>query len=65
MTQRLKERRHLKAFLNSQCSHLKRNLGVPVVAQQVKKPMSIYEDAGLILGLTQWVKDLVLLQAVV
>ena len=35
--------------------------GVPIVAQQVTNPMSIHEDAGLIPGLTQWVKDLALL----
>ena len=35
----------------------------PVVAQQVKNPTSIHEDVGLIPGLTQWVKDLALLQA--
>ena len=29
---------------------------VSVVAQQVKNPISIHEDAGSILGLTQWVK---------
>ena len=34
---------------------------VPVVAQQVKNPTNIHENAGLILGLAQWVKDLVLL----
>ena len=34
--------------------------GVPVVAQQVKNLASIHEDASSILGLTQWVKDLVL-----
>ena len=37
-------------------------LGVPIVAQQVRNPTSTYEDAGPIPGLTQWVKDLMLLQ---
>ena len=32
-----------------------------MVAQWVKNHHSVHEDAGLILGLTQWVKDLVLL----
>ena len=36
-------------------------LGAPVVAQQVKNPTSVYEDEGLIPGLTQWVKDQALL----
>ena len=39
--------------------------GVPVGAQQVKNPTSIHEVAGLIPGLTQWVKDLAMPQAVV
>ena len=29
---------------------------IPIVAQRVKNPTSIHEDAGSALGLTQWVK---------
>ena len=35
--------------------------GVPVLAQQVKNPTWIHEDASLIPGFTQWAKDPVLL----
>ena len=38
-------------------SDMKTNLGVPVVAQQVKNLTNIREDVGLVSGLAQWVKD--------
>ena len=38
---------------------------VSTVAQQVANPISIHEDLGSIPGLDKWVKDLVMLWAVV
>ena len=35
--------------------------GVPIVVQRVTNPTSIHKRVHLIPGLTQWVKDLVLL----
>ena len=40
-------------------------VGVPIVAQWLTNPASIHKEAGLIPGLTQWVKDPVLPGAVV
>ena len=39
------------------------NLGIPVVARQVKNPTSIHEDLGSIPGLALWVEDPELLWA--
>ena len=38
-------------------------IGVPTVAQQVKNPTSIHEDADLTTSLAQWVKNMALPQA--
>ena len=43
--------------------HYSNERGVVIVAPQIKNMTTIHEDAGLIPGLTQWVKDFVLLQA--
>ena len=40
----------------NQCQNY--DIGVPIVAQQVKNLTSIHENMGLIPGLAQWVKDL-------
>ena len=50
----------LLVFLIKSCS-----VGVPYVAKQLKNPTRIHEDVGSIPGLTQWLKDLALLWAVV
>ena len=43
----------------------RREIGVPVVAQWLTNPTRNHEVSGLIPALAQWVKDLVLPQAVV
>ena len=36
------------------------SLGVPIMAQRLTNPTGIHKDVGLIPGLAQWIKDLVL-----
>ena len=43
----------------------KKNLGVPIVAQQVRNLTSIQKDVSSTPGLAQWVKGQALLEAVV
>ena len=50
---------HLTLLIPLQCITSKQQ-GVAIGAQCVRNPTSIQEDAGLIPGLTQWVKDLAL-----
>ena len=48
----------IKLNINFQNIQLKdRDFGVPVVAQRVKNPASIYKDAGSIPGLAQELKN--------
>ena len=51
MNEQKRKLRKQQRFLNSNS-----RTGVPLVAQQVKNSTSIYEDAGLVPGLAQWVK---------
>ena len=48
---------NLRAEFHWESTNKKGKAWVPIVAQEVKNPTSIHEDASSILGLTQWVKD--------
>ena len=56
--------RRLFLILPGWTAELINEAGFRVVAQRVKNPTSVHEDEGLIPGLAQCVKDLVLPQAV-
>ena len=47
------------------CLYINNFERVPIVTQQVKDLTSIHEDACLIPGLPQWIKDLALLNVIV
>ena len=47
------ERKKKEYILNMQST----KLGFPIVTQWVKNPNGVHEEAGLIPGLPQWVKD--------
>ena len=52
----------LRGKLTKLSAHIKKKIdfGSSHCGSEVTNPTSIHEDAGLIAGLTQWVKDLAL-----
>ena len=63
MTQTISQQARVKDIVYS---YLKMTqLGVSVVAQQVRNPISIHEEMDSIPDLAQWVKDPMLLQVAV
>ena len=49
--------KYLQTLLKGSEILYKQHWGVPVVVQQKQTRLVSHEDAGLIPGLTQWVKD--------
>ena len=60
MQTKIKKKKAREAILMSDKEDFKIKIGVPFMDQQLMNPIRIHEDASLIPGLTQWVKDLVL-----
>ena len=54
---------HMPQVLSAKKSKI--NLGVPIMAQWIKKLTRIHENAGSIPGLAQWAKDPALLQGAI
>ena len=57
LTEISSQRLALNAHTKKNTGYKIRSLGGPILAHWIKNPTSFCEDAGLIPGLAQWVKD--------